>query len=280
MQATVSSQASPGQVAAPPLARPGLLAQMRRGRFTRHLPAMLSWAIGLCVWEILGRTSSPFIFASFSETMVALWNLTTSGVLLHHTTVSLFELAIGFLLGALFGLAGGLAAGFSRLCREMTEHWITVSLAMPFAAVFPMFLVWFGLGPASKIALAVFASFIPVWMNTRGGIASVDRQLVEMTRAFGGKWRHVVRSIIMPWSLPSIMDGLRMGLGRAFLAVVVGELLAAREGLGFLISLSGQTLRMDNLLAAVVVVTGITVVLSGVMRVVQRAVVPWWEERD
>jgi ABC-type nitrate/sulfonate/bicarbonate transport system permease component len=250
------------------------------GRVTRHLPVLLSWGIGLILWEVVGRISSKFVFASFTDTLSAFWELLRSGTLLEATRVSMIELSIGFTIGSVIGILGGTAAGLSRLFRQMTEHWITVLLAVPFAAVFPIFLLWFGLGLSSKIALAVFACFIPAWINTATGISSVDPQLVEMTRSFGGGWRHVLRLVIFPWALPSLIEGLRMGLGRAFLGVIIGELLASREGLGFLITLSGTTLRMDNLLAAVLTVTLITLGLTSLMRMAQRIAVPWWSQRS
>lgn len=256
------------------------MARPAPSRLRRFLPVLLSWAIGLTIWEVLGRVSSRFVFASFTDTVGALWELFRSGALLEATRVTMLELGLGFSIGALLGLGGGIGAGLSRTFRDMTEHWITIFLAVPFAAAFPIFLLWFGLGPASKVALAIFASFIPVWINTRAGIVSVNPQLIEMTRVFGGSWRDILRSVILPWSLPSLIEGLRMGLGRGFLGVIVGELLASREGLGFLITLSGATLRIDNLFATVLTVTLITLGLTYLMRLAERAAVPWWSRRN
>lgn len=248
---------------------------------SRHWPALLSVLLGVAIWEFIGRNSSPFIFASFTDSMVALWSLAESGLLLEHTRVTMTELAIGFSIGAVIGFVGGVLAGINRVFREMTNGWVTISLSTPFPAIFPIFIVWFGLGIQSKIALAVFAGFVPIWLNTRAGIVSVDQRLGEMTRAFGGSWWVVMRSVLLPGGLPSVMEGLRMGLGRAFIAVIVGELLASRSGLGFLINLSGQTLRMDQLLATVVVVALITISLAAFMdRVQSLIVVRWWDERQ
>jgi ABC-type nitrate/sulfonate/bicarbonate transport system permease component len=240
----------------------------------------LSAVLGLVIWEIVGRASSDFVFASFTASMAALWELTRTGVLLEHVGVTMSELAIGFSIGALIGFVGGMLAGLNRMFREMTNGWVTISLSTPFPAIFPIFVVWFGLGIQSKIALAVFAGFVPVWFNTRAGIVAVDPRLAEMTRAFGGKWWMVMRSVLLPGGMPAVMEGLRMGLGRAFIAVIVGELLASRSGLGYLINLSGQTLRMDQLLATVVVVAAITIALSAFMdRIQSLLVVRWWDER-
>jgi ABC-type nitrate/sulfonate/bicarbonate transport system permease component len=140
-----------------------------------------------------------------------------------------------------------------------------------------MFLVWFGLGESSKVALGTFACVMPVWGNTRVGIESADVQLIEMTHSFGGGTRHLVRYVVLPWALPNIIEGLRFGLTRAFLGVIIAEMLASRGGLGYLINTSGSTLQIDKLLAAVVVVTLITLCIVHLLTLVRHLLVPWWD---
>jgi NitT/TauT family transport system permease protein len=239
-----------------------------------------SWLVGLAIWEVVGRNTDRYSFASASDTFAALWDLARTGVLWEHTQISFRELAIAFTLGSIIGVAGGTIAGMSRTFKIVTENWVTVGLAAPFAAIFPIFLVWFGLGEASKVALGTFAAVMPVWGNTRVGIASVDVQLLEMSRSFGGGRLQLVRTVVMPWALPNIIEGLRFGLTRAFLGVVIGEMLASRGGLGYLINVSGSTLQMDNLLAGVVVVTIITLCIVHVLTFIQHLLVPWWDRKD
>lgn len=240
---------------------------------------LLSLVLGFGTWELVGHFSSRYVFASFSDTMAAFWRLLLDGTLLRHARVTFYEVGVGFALGAGIGLVGGALSAFSRVFRRMTDHWVTIFLGLPYAAVFPIFLVWFGLGAESKIALAVLASFVTIWFQTYAGVMSVDRELAEVPRAFGGSRRQVLRWVVLPWSLPFIIEGFRLGLSRAFIAVIVGELLAGQAGLGYFIGLSGNTLRMDNLLAGVVLITGITVALVEIMKLVQRMAVPWWSQR-
>jgi NitT/TauT family transport system permease protein len=254
---------------------------LRRKVFSRRTALVTgSWLVGLAVWEVVGRRSNQYAFASASDTFRALWKLTENGVLWEHTQVSFRELAVAFAIGSAIGVIGGICAGMSRTVRIVTENWVTVGLAIPFAAIFPIFLVWFGLGEGSKIALGVFAAVMPVWGSTRVGIESVDQQLVEMTRSFGGRSRHLVRSIVLPWALPNIIEGLRFGLTRAFLGVIIGEMLASRGGLGYFINVSGSTLQMDKLLAGVVVVTIITLCIVHLLTLMQHILVPWWDRTD
>jgi ABC-type nitrate/sulfonate/bicarbonate transport system permease component len=254
------------------------LRRIRRQLFNRRMALVtVSWIVGFGVWEVAAQFSSEYAFAGPLDTFSALRELASSGVLWEHTEISSRELGIAFALGSTVGIVGGTIAGMSRTFKTLTEQWITVGLALPFAAIFPILLVWFGLGETSKVALGAFAAVMPVWGNTRVGIESVDPQLLEMTRSFGGRRRHLVRMVVLPWALPSIIEGLRFGLTRAFLGVIIGEMLASRGGLGYLINVSGETLQIDNLLAAVVVVTTITLVIVWMMTLLRRVLVPWWD---
>lgn len=245
----------------------------------RRMPVLISWAIGLGLWEVVGRLANPLIFAPFSKTLVTLWQILRDGTLLSATGVSMKEFSIGFAIGSAAGLIGGLVAGLHKTFNEMTENWVTVLNAAPFAALAPLFLVVLGLGATSKIALAIVACFIPVWINTSVGVRTVDTQLVEMARAFGtSRWK-ILQSIILPWSLPAIIEGLRMAVARAFLAVIVAEELASQGGLGYLTIVAGQSLRMDELLAAVLVIVLINLVLTSLMKTVQKRAVPWWGDK-
>jgi NitT/TauT family transport system permease protein len=272
---------APPAIARGSIKRPGLPSALRRKVFNRHMALVTaSWCVGIGLWEIIGRRSSRYSFASASDTFSALRGLAGSGVLWNHTSISFRELIVAFVVGSFIGVVGGTFAGMSRTFRTVTENWVTVGMALPFAAIFPILLVWFGLGESSKIALGVFAAVMPVWGATRVGIESVDAQLVEMTRSFDGRHRDVVRSVVLPWALPNIIEGLRFGLTRAFLGVVIAEMLASRGGLGYLINVSGSTLQMDNLLAGVVVVTIITLLIVHLLTFGQHLLVPWWDRKE
>jgi ABC-type nitrate/sulfonate/bicarbonate transport system permease component len=277
---TANVPAAPSADGGPPR-RPTLLRRLRRRMFSRRMGLVTaSWIVGLLIWEWVGRRSNKYSFASASDTFIALGELARSGVLWHHTQISFRELAAAFAIGSVIGVTGGTVAGMSRTFKTVTENWVTVGMAAPFAAIFPIFLVWFGLGEESKIALGAFAAVTPIWGSTRVGIASADEQLLEMSRSFGGKRRHLVRTVVLPWALPNIIEGLRLGLTRAFLGVVVGEMLASRGGLGYLINVSGTTLQMDKLLAGVVTVTIITLCIVYMLTTVQHLLVPWWDKDD
>ena len=241
---------------------------------------LISLAGGLLAWEIVGRLSSPLIFVPFSETAAAFNRALLSGELIRHGMVSFLELAVGFFIGVIVGILGGLLSAFKRNFREMTDFWISAAYSIPYVALIPLFIVWFGIGLASKIALVIFAVFIPIWLNTYAGVTSVDSNLLELAKSFDASRFQTLLWIVLPWSLPSLIVGLRLALSRGFIAVVVGELIGATEGLGFLINVAANTFQTAKLLAGVVALALITIGIVELLKWIQRKAVPWWELRS
>jgi NitT/TauT family transport system permease protein len=239
----------------------------------------ISVVFGLLLWEVAGQLVTPIALQPFSKTLVAFAQMLITGELLHHSAVSLIELSIGFGIGAFIGITGGLMSAFSKTFRIMTDHWISVAYAIPYVALTPLFVVWFGIGIQSKVILVIYAVFVPVWLNTYAGIAGVDPNLMEVAHSFGAKSSQVLKWVVLPFGLPVILTGLRLAFARGFIAVVVGEMIASTAGLGFLIDLAGGTFQVDRLLAALAVVVIMSLVMVTALNWFQRKTVPWWEEK-
>lgn len=245
-----------------------------------RIRVLISLTGGLVIWEIVGRHSSPLIFVPFSETATAFGRAVLSGELIWHSIISCIELSVGFFIGLVVGLVGGLLSAFNRTFRDMTDFWISAAYSTPYVALIPLFIVWFGIGLTSKIALVIFAVFIPVWLNAYAGVTSVDPNLLELAKSFAANRFQTLLWIILPWSLPSLIVGLRLALSRGFIAVIVGELMGATEGLGFLINVSANTFQTAKLLAGVAVLALITIAIVELLKWIQRRTVPWWEIRS
>jgi NitT/TauT family transport system permease protein len=156
----------------------------------------------------------------------------TSGNLLHHGSVTLQETILGFAAGALLGIAVGLFVGWSRFWHAVLGPYMTFFNALPRVALAPMFILWFGIGIESKILLAFSLVFFIVVIATEAGVRSVDTDLSMMARVMGAsEWQRFLK-VIMPGAVPSIFAGLRIGVIYALLGVVVGEMIASKQGLG------------------------------------------------
>lgn len=238
----------------------------------------LSVFCGLLIWELLGRfvvQNSLFLATPLQavEAMVELW---LSGELQHHIWVSGQEFIIGFVAACLAGIVIGLfMASFERVANALNP-WVSGIYATPIVAVAPLFILWFGIGVWSKVAVVVSLVIFPVIINTEVGIRSVDRQLVEVVRAFGANRMQIFFKISLPAATPFILAGVRLGVGRGLIGVVVGELFGSRAGLGFLIMESAEVFNMPRIFAGILVLAIAGIVLTALFRKLERWLAPWY----
>jgi NitT/TauT family transport system permease protein len=274
-----ATSAVPVAVVAQPADSRNPFARMLGGIRARSA-TIISILLAIAIWEIVGRMTSPLIFAPFSATIGALWEITLNGRLARDLSVSGVELGVGLVLGALIGVTGAVISYVNKPFRDITDTWISVLYTTPYVALSPLFIVWLGLGIESKIALVILASFIPIWLSSYTGLTSTDSQLKEVAVAFGANRAQVLRYIVLPWALPNVITGFRLGLSRGIIAVVVGELIGATAGIGVLIDFAGNTFNTPMLLAGVLVLVLIALVVIEALRWLQRKLVPWWDMKE
>jgi ABC-type nitrate/sulfonate/bicarbonate transport system permease component len=246
----------------------------RLGALTR---GVLTLAVAVVGWEVAARTvmTNRLVFVPPSAVAVALRALVADGTLWKHAQVSLQELGLGFGLALGAGVALGMALGMSRSLRDWLDPLLSALHATPVVALAPLFIVWLGLGIASKVAVVFLAAVFPVLISTATGVSTVDRGLLDVGAAFcASRWR-VVTAILLPAALPSIVAGARVGVSRGVVAVVAAELFGARAGLGFLILAAGQTFDTATLFAAVVLLAVAGVALVELVKLLERRLAPW-----
>lgn len=240
----------------------------------------LAWASllgGLLLWELAGRlvVKNPLFLATPSETLLALLRLWQNGQLQKHAWVSAQEFLIGFLIASIIGILLGLVIAAFENVAAVLNPWVSGVYATPIVAVAPLLILWFGIGVWSKVAVVVSLVVFPVIINTEAGIRATDRQLIEVVRSFGATQVQIFRKVSLPSALPFILAGLRLGIGRGLIGVVVGELFGARAGLGFLITQAAEVFNMPQLFAGVVVLAVAGIVLTGLFQTIERRLVPW-----
>lgn len=167
--------------------------------------------------------------------------------------VSLGRVLAGTAIGVVVGLALGLAAGFSTLARDVVDRPMQAIRTVPFTALTPLLILWFGLGETPKIVLVALAVTVPMYLNTVGGVRGVDRRALLVARAYRlGRWR-TVRDVLLPGSAPSILVGLRFATGVAWVAVIVAETVNAASGVGYLLAHARTFGRTDVVMVCIVV---------------------------
>jgi NitT/TauT family transport system permease protein len=157
----------------------------------------------------------------------------------------------------------------------MLNPWISGLYATPIIALAPLFILWFGIGIWSKVAVVASLVLFPVIINTDAGVRNADRQLIEAVRSFGASKLQLFTKVSLPAALPFILAGLRLGVGRGLIGVVVGELFGARAGLGFMITQAAEVFNMPQLFAGVVVLAAAGIVLTAAFQALERHLVPW-----
>jgi NitT/TauT family transport system permease protein len=233
--------------------------------------------IGLILWELAAR----FVIRDklFLVAPTAVWEranqLLATGELQKHTTTSSIEFAAGFLIAGVVGIMLGLAFGTSPSLRVVFTPWVSAIYSTPIVALSPLLILWFGLGLASKVVVVFSVAVFPVLVNTQAGIESADDRLVETARAFGAKRWQIFTKVLLPSAVPFIIAGLRLGVGRGLVGVVVAELFGATSGLGYLITVASQVFDMGGLFAAVVILAAAGVISTEAIRVLERRIAPW-----
>lgn len=255
------------------LARPAAAPWFSRLRDSARARTVFSILAGLLLWEIVGRfiVTNPILFAPLSRVLATAWPLLSSGELLRDVGISLLEFALGFALALVLGVAAGVALALNRTCRELFDPWVNLFYSSPLVALMPFFILVFGIGIGSKIAIVTTVAVFPILFNTAGGIRSVDPHLLDVGHAFNCSRAQIFTRILLPAALPSIIVGLRLGIGRGLTGVAVGELFAAHAGLGYLITTAGQSFDTPTLLLGVLAFSLIGVALmAGLSRLERR----------
>ena len=248
--------------------------------FSKRSLLLLSWLAPVTlviVWELLADAGwiAPHILPAPSKVLHTAIKLAKSGELLNDLGVSLLRAISGFLIGGAVGSALGILVGFSRVAEAVIDRSVQMIRAIPFLAALPLFIVWLGVGEAQKIFLVALGVTFPIYINTTLGIKQVDPKLVELGRVQGLCTFELIRRIILPGALPSILTGVRYALATAWLALVVAETIGAQSGIGFLAMDAREFLRTDVIVLTIVIYALIGISADAIARLLERRLLAW-----
>lgn len=221
------------------------------------------WISTLCViaFLILWEVATPLGLVKVADisrpslVAKALIELAISGEVVPHLLISLKEFILGFLLSLIVGIPFGVILGRYRILSLLLDPLLMAIYTMPRMAMLPLLVVWFGVGLGATIAVVFLGAVFPILVNTAVGIREIDPILIRAVRSFGGKEWDIFKNVLIPGTIPPMMAGIRLGVGRGLLGMVVSEMYASTEGLGGQIALYGNSFRSTELIALIAIVS-------------------------
>jgi NitT/TauT family transport system permease protein len=229
----------------------------------------------LAAWQFGVTDASLPYFSRPSLVAAKLYELLTHQDIYRHMYVTLTEIALGYALGASFGLVLGFVLGRSSFLSATFEPYIMGLYSIPKIALAPVFIVWLGLGMASKVAVVFVASFFLVFFNTYSGLLSINEEFVRLARLMGASWPQTVVRVILPAAAPQIFLGLRTAVPYAVIGAVIGEYIGASEGLGYFILYASQTYDAPSLFAGIIILVAIVFLANFGLSRLEGRVIRW-----
>jgi sulfonate transport system permease protein len=249
----------------------------RRTRVPRWLRRTSGPLLLLALWQLLSSTKvlTPDILASPGTIARVGGNLIADGSLPNAMGVSLQRVAVGLLLGTLVGTGLALVSGLFRVGEDLVDASVQMLRTVPFVGLIPLFIIWFGIGEAPKIAIITLGVSFPLYLNVYAGIRGVDSQLIEAGESLGLSRWGLVRHVVLPGALPGAMTGLRYSLGIAWLALVFAEQINADAGIGFLMVQARDFLRTDVIVVCLIVYAFLGLLADFIVRSLERLLLQW-----
>jgi NitT/TauT family transport system permease protein len=249
-----------------------------RGPVPSWLITTASVIFVLGAWELCGPYIDPLFGTYPSAIIAAFWKLVGSGKLAAALADSLRPFGAGFALAILVGIPLGLLIGRFRVLEAAIGIYVTAGFAMPLVALVPLLVLWLGLGFAVKVAIIFLMSVFPICINTWLGVAAVPKTLIEVGKSFVAPDRVILRRIILPATLPYIMAGVRLAVGRAVVAMVIAEFFTSISGLGAIIQTSANNFDTATTFVPIVIIMLMAVSLNFLVGAIERWAAPWQAE--
>ena len=217
----------------------------------------------------------PFFFTKPSLIGAAFKEQVQGSKLWHDLAVSSQAFLWGFTFAVIVGIPVGLVMGWRRRVEYSLDPFLTALYASPLVALAPLFIIVFGVGVLGKAALVFLLAIFPFIFNTFAGVKSTDALLINVIRSFGGTEKDLYLKVILPSTMPYIIAGGRIAIGRGLVGIIVGEFYAASEGIGFAISQAGDTYRLPDMFVGIIILSLIAIILTELMRWLELTLAPW-----
>jgi NitT/TauT family transport system permease protein len=267
---------------------PSIFAHYKQVRFFSQHPrkdivrGCISICAGLLIWEILARLllENELLIPPPSSVLRSFWRLAVSGQLNKHFAATLIEFTYGFSTATIAGIMLGYLMGMHRWFDEIMDPWIATLYSIPIITVVPLIIIWFGIGMVSKVIVVFKITAVAIILNTAAGIKNLDPVWLELAKSLRlSRWETTYK-IRFPGALPYIITGMRLGVGRALLGVIVAELMAANAGLGYLLRDSSETWDSPKLFVTVTLLAVIGLISFNLIKRLEQKIAPWRQSAE
>jgi ABC-type nitrate/sulfonate/bicarbonate transport system permease component len=226
-------------------------------------------------WQIIGMNINPIFLSTPAKVLVAFTQLAGNGSLGAALWITFLEFAAGFIASIAVGIPIGFLAGRYDSLYYFLDPFVNIFFAMPTIALLPLFVIWFGLGFEVKVVIIFLSTVFPVIINTEAGVKETDTSLVEVAKSFGAKEGELFSKVIIPASVPYVIVGLRVGIARALVTVIVAELYTSSTGLGGMMNYFSNYYQTANFFVPVIVLAILSLVIVGVVNTIQGRLSRW-----
>ncbi|KNY28021.1 ABC transporter permease [Pseudobacteroides cellulosolvens] len=251
------------------------LKKVRIKRFSILLTQILILVLFLGLWEAAARLKfiDPFITSQPSRIFSTLISLYREGQLFEHIGITCMETVVGFSLGTVLGIIIAVILWWSEFLSKVFEPYLVILNSLPKIALGPIFIVWIGAGPISIIAIVLTISIIVTILEILNGFLGVDPDKIKLAKTFGANKFQIMMKVVLPSSLPVIMNALKVNVGLSWVGVIVGEFLISKAGIGYLIVYGGQVFQLDLVMTSVFILAAAAYVMYRCVAYVEKLLV-------
>lgn len=256
------------------LAQQEFIARERRYRKRIAAGRFLLLAFLLGLWEISADTGllNDFIFSSPSRILSCFLAMTADGSIFIHTGVTLFETLLSFFLVTVFSILGAMLLWSSRAFSDLMEPYLVMLNSLPKSALAPILIVWLGNHLRTIVAAAVSVAVFGSMLTLYNGFVTMDKELITLIYSLGGTRKDVLKKVLLPGSIPLIINSMKVNVGLCLVGVIIGEFLAADSGLGYLIIYGSQVFKMDMVVMSIVILCILSALLYQGIRALEKKI--------
>ncbi len=253
------------------------LSSIKKRNRTILITQISVFILGLTLWEIAAHFKwiDTFLTSSPSEIWKLFINYTKNGNLFYHIGISVFETVVGFLGGTLLGFLIAIGLWWSKFWARVFDPYLVMLNSLPKTALAPIIIIWVGAGYSGIIVTAISVSIIVTIMNMYESFISVDEDLIKLLQTFGATKFQIMRKIVLPSSIPALINTLKINIGLSWVGVIVGEFLVSKAGIGYLIVYGGQVFKLDLVMMSVFILAIISVLMYRLVAIIESKFNRW-----